>query len=272
MATKQVLKQKVKKKWYPLYGPALFGNQLIGESYLEGSAALKGRFVSANLSTITNDMKKQNITVKLRVSKVVEGKGQTEIIGMQLVQGFVKRLVRRGRTKVDDSFVAKTKDGQLVRVKPLILTNTNCVTSTASQVRMQARALLLERLSMSGFVNAVQDILNFRLQKDIKEQLNKIHPIKSVDIRVFSRETVRGAVPEAELILMPEEQVQQAKEERKASQADDDYSEDDDDEPAAEEGSGAEGESGGEPSEDEPADGESPDEEEPSEGEEKKQD
>ena len=47
-----------------------------------------------------------------------------------------------------------------------------------------------------------------------KESLNKIHPIRSVDIRAFTRETVRGDVPEAELDVLPEEvEVPAAKEE-----------------------------------------------------------
>lgn len=217
MASKKpVLKQKTKKKkWFPLYAPALFGGQLIGETHVESSEQVKGKFINTNLSTITNDMKKQNTAVKLRVSKIVEGKGQTEIIGMSLVQSFVKRLVRRGRSKVDDSFTAKTKDGQLVRVKPLVLTNTTCVASTASQLRLETRRLLKEKVASTGFVNSVQDILTFKMQKSIKDALQKIHPIRSVDVRVFERELVRGKVPEADLDLIPEEEVKEEQAEEK---------------------------------------------------------
>lgn len=206
MASKKtIVKQKVKKKkWYPIYAPAIFGSKLIGESYVESVDELKGKFISSNLSTIMNDMKKQNITMKFRVSKVVEGKGQTEIIGLQQVQSFVKRLVRRGRSKVDDSFTATTKDEQLVRIKPLIITNTKCVRSTASQLRLETRKLIAEKLAKTGFINTVQEILGFRLQKEIKAKLNKIHPIRSIDIRVFAREAIRGIIPEADLELLPE--------------------------------------------------------------------
>lgn len=222
-AKKQTLKTKTKKKkWFPLYAPTIFGGQLIGETYVESAETVKGKFINANLSTISNDMKKQNITVRLRVNKIVEGKGQTEVIGMQQVQGFVKRLVRRGRTKVDDSFLAKTKDGQVVRIKPLIITNTLCVASTSSQIRMEVRKVLIERVAKLGFVNMVQDILNFKVQKDLKNMLNKIHPIRSVDIRVFNREIVRGTVPEAELTLLPVEEEVEVVEEKKKVKADDD--------------------------------------------------
>lgn len=226
-AKKPVLKQKTKKKkWFPMYAPALFGGQLIGESHVESSEQLKGKFINTSLATITNDMKKQNIAIKLRVSKVVEGKGQTEIISLSLVQSFVKRLVRRGRTKVDDSFTVKTKDGQLVRIKPLVLTNTTCVSSTASQIRLEVRKLLKEQVGRTGFINTVQDILTFKLQKTIKERIQKIHPVRSVDIRELSREIVRGNVPEVELELMPEEEVKEEEPATKDAQDVDETEED----------------------------------------------
>lgn len=216
---KPVLKQKTKKKkWFPLYAPKLFGSQLIGESHVETSEQLKGKYINTSLATITNDMKKQNITVKLRVNKIVEGRGQTEIIGMSLVQSFVKRLVRRGRSKIDDSFTVKTKDGQLIRIKPIVLTNTTCVASTASQIRLETRRLLKEHVANSGFMNIVQEILMFKLQKSIKEPLQKIHPVRSVDIRVFEREIIRGTVPEANLELIPEEEVKKEKVEEKTEE------------------------------------------------------
>lgn len=234
-AKKQTLKTKTKKKkWSPIYAPAVFGGQLIGESYVDSAESMKGKYINANLSTISNDMKKQNITVRLRVNKIVEGKGQTEVIGMQQVQGFVKRLVRRGRTKVDDSFLAKTKDGQLVRVKPLIITNTLCVASTASQIRMEVRKVLQERIAKTGFVNTIQDVLSFKIQKDLKNMLNKVHPIRSVDVRSFSRELVRGTVPEAELELIAEEEVE-AKEETKVEETTKDVKDEAKEEPEAKE-------------------------------------
>ena len=228
---KQVTKQKAKKKWFPVYAPQVFGGQLIGESNVFAAEQMKGKFINANLSTIVSDMKKQNIQVKLRVSKVVDGKGQTEVIGMQLVQSFVKRLVRRGRSKIDDSFVSKSKEGQLVRVKPMVITNSTCPASTATQIRLETKKLLTQRLQKTGFVNMIQDILSLKLQKELKEKLVKIHPIRSVDIRVFSREAVRGIVPEADLELLPEEEEEQAEasQEKDAQEGDADEEAVDDD-------------------------------------------
>jgi len=186
---KQVLAQKKKKKkWYPIYAPKIFNNQLIGESLVASPEDLKGKYINANLSTITNDMKKQKINIKLKVTSVKDGKGHADVIGLQLIQTFVKRLIRRGRTKIDDSFTAKTKEGIKVRIKPLIITNTNCVRSTASQIRMEARKQLKETISKQPFITSVEDIINGKIQRSLKEQLSKIFPLRSVDIRVFTQE------------------------------------------------------------------------------------
>ena len=217
MASKKpILKQKTKKKWFPIYAPAVFGSKLIGESHVENSDLLQGKHINMNLSTITGDMKKQNVMVKLRVNKIADGQGQTEVIAMHLVQSFLKRLVRRGRTKVEDSFTAKSKDGQLVRIKPLVITTTNCVSSTASDIRREAKQWLKEHLKKTGFVNMVDEILAFKVQKALKDHLKKVHPIRSVDIRAFKREPIRGKVPEAELDMLPEEEAEQEKAEEAA--------------------------------------------------------
>ncbi len=197
---KQVLKQKQKKKkWYPIYGPKLFGNQLIGECPVLSAEDMKGKYINANLSTIINNMKRQNMSITLRVKSVQDGKGFTEIIGLELVQGFVKRLVRRNRTKVDDSFVAKTKEGTLVRVKPIVMTNSNCLRSTATQLRAATKKFLTERIASQTFIENIDDILSFRVQKNAKEVLSKIFPIRSVDIRVFTREVIRGKRSETDV-------------------------------------------------------------------------
>ncbi|MFP4524636.1 MAG: hypothetical protein ACLFO2_05015 [Candidatus Woesearchaeota archaeon] len=220
MASKKpILKQKTKKKkWFPIYAPAVFGSKLIGESHVENSDLLQGKHINMNLSTITGDMKKQNVMVKLRVNKVADGQGQTEVIGMHLVQSFLKRLVRRGRTKVEDSFTTKSKDGQFVRIKPLVITTTNCVSSTASDIRRETKQWLKQHLKETGFVNMVDEILTFKVQKALKDHLKKVHPIRSVDIRAFKREPIRGKVPEAELDMLPEEEAEQEKAEEAAKE------------------------------------------------------
>lgn len=195
MASRQVLKQKKKKKWFPIYSPKTFNNQLIGESYVLESSAMDGKFMKVNLSSLTKNMKKQNVSLRLRVNQVSDNKAYTEIIGMHIVQGFVKRLVRRGRSKIDDSFLAKSKEGALIRVKPLVITTNNCVQSTSKQLRAMTKEFLRERISSQPFTTTVEGIFSYKLQKELKEKLTKVFPIRSVDIRVFEREPVRGIIP-----------------------------------------------------------------------------
>ncbi len=202
---KQSVKQKKKKKWFPIIAPKIFGESVIGESYVDSSEALMGKYVTANLSTVTNDMKNQNINIRFRVTSVKEGKGYSEVVDFRLIQSFVKRLVRRGRTKVDDSFIARTKDGIRVRVKPLVITKNRCVGSIATKIRLTTRDFLKKKISEQSFVQSVQDILAGKFQKELKPLLNKIYPIKSVDVRSFGREGLRGEFQQAKEIDEPEE-------------------------------------------------------------------
>ena len=116
---KKVVAKKVKRKrWYTVLAPALFGEKILGESYVAEPANLVGKFLSLNLMNVTGDPKKQNINAKFKVVKVADGKGHTELQSFNLLPSSVKRIVRRGRDKITDSFLCVTSDKRLVRVKP----------------------------------------------------------------------------------------------------------------------------------------------------------
>src|SRR5262245_19272457 len=115
MAKKQDAQLKVrKKKWVQIVAPKLFREVVIGEVPLYEAEQLKGRRMTVNMMTLTNNPKNQSISVKIIVSEIKEGKGHTELTGFETMPGSLKRIVRRGRTKIEDSFVVQTADKKLV--------------------------------------------------------------------------------------------------------------------------------------------------------------
>lgn len=172
-----------KKKWFPIYAPKSFGEVMLGESYVGEAEELNGKYITSNLSTITKSMRKQSVNVQFKVTSVVEGKGQTETVGYSLVNAAVKRLVRRGRDKISDSFLAKTKDKKILRFKPIIITNNHGTKSVQSALRLEARRLIREY----AFTKTVDEIFNevsdSKIQKSIKDSCGKIFPVRGVDLK-----------------------------------------------------------------------------------------
>lgn len=209
MAVKNVsTKKRAKKNWVSIYAPDVFNKAFLGESYVYGKEDLIGKPLNLNLATFSNDMKKQNMNILFKVANVHEGKGQAEIMGLVLSQSYIKRLVRRGKNKVEDSFLAKTSDGKTIRVKPVIITNARTHQSVISKLRLEARTLVKRILKKSTLDQFIKDLTDLKIQKELKEKLQKVYPLRYFDIRQVSTEKDRGLVEEV-LDEEPEKEAQE---------------------------------------------------------------
>lgn len=201
---KNTIIKKGKKKWAPIYAPAIFGEVLLGESYVFETTDLQGKYLTANLSTITKNMRKQTANVQFKVVKIEEGKGKTEIIGYSMVISALKRLVRRGRDKIADSFICKTNDKKIVRVKPLLITGNYTTKMIQSACRLETRRVVREFAVANTVEAIIQSIVDGKLQKIIKDALRKIYPIKSIDIRMAKLvENTKIVVTDKEVVSEP---------------------------------------------------------------------
>ncbi|KYK26838.1 hypothetical protein AYK26_04600 [Euryarchaeota archaeon SM23-78] len=183
---KQVAKPKVrKKKWYPILAPKLFKEMVIGEVHLYDSNNMLNRSLTANMMNLTGNPRNQHINVMLRISEVKDGKGLTQVLGFEMMPSSVKRIVRKGRTKISDSVIVATSDNKKVRIKPLLITNTTVNKSAANSIRLTVRNQIAYLVSKLSYEKLVQEIMMFKLQKHLGSTAAKIAPIKNSEIRGF---------------------------------------------------------------------------------------
>lgn len=180
--------RKGKRRWYPILAPKIFESQPIGETFVFETEQIEGKHMTVNLMTLTGNPKKQNMNVFLKVTEVKEGTAHTMTRGIEMQQSSTRRMVRRGRSKIADSFPVKTKKGQRVRIKPLIMTRNRCDAATQSAIRQKARELIRETFKKYSFDTVVNDIVHNRLQRYLKDQLSAVFPIRSADIRYLRYE------------------------------------------------------------------------------------
>lgn len=186
MAPKKQTKTKVKKKkWVPVLAPKLFNNVVLGETHISDDAQLATKNVTLNLSTVTNDIRKQNYLVRFDVTHVKEGKAHTMLIGLNMTPSGLKRQVRRGRTKVEDSFLTKLKTGQVVRVKPVVVTVNRCSKPARTDIRLAIREKLKQVLANATLDSFVQEVLENKIQRVLKDVAGKHHPTRSADVRAI---------------------------------------------------------------------------------------
>lgn len=228
MAKKKAAKVIGKKKiWVELIAPALFNSQPIGESYVYESSQVLGKSVSVNMSYLTGNHKKQSIAIVLKVVGIREGKGITEITGYKIAPSSARRMMRRSKSKIDDSFVCVTADGMKVRVKPIVVSRSGANNPVMTAMRAALRNTVSSAALKSSYQNFMADIVSYKIQKDMFDTAKKIFPVAVCEIRwAFitpdSAKGMKAEVPAAAEASAPEsaagEQEVQAEEETPAEE------------------------------------------------------
>lgn len=185
--TQTIRSRKAKKIWCQVVAPKLFGNQVLGKSYVYEAEQLIGKPLKANLMNLTGDIKSQNINIGFRVLGVKNGQGMADIWSYTIIPAHVKRMVRRKRDKIEDSFILETKDDIKIRVKPLLLTLNKSSAAVRSDIRKTVKDSLARTFKSLTLEEVVRLILMRKIQNTLKKELNKVAPMKSCDIRILER-------------------------------------------------------------------------------------
>ncbi|MFC1648854.1 hypothetical protein ACFL1B_05330, partial [Nanoarchaeota archaeon] len=202
-----------KKRWCQIIGPKLFQGSVLGEVYVGDPAELKGRGFNVNMMNITGDPKKQNINIHFKIDKVHESNAHTYATGFNMTPGSIRRFVRRGRDRVDDSFTTKTLDGLNIRVKPMVITNGNTTKPVQSKMRLTARKVLKEIIAKYPYNNLLYAVLSAEIQRELKTKLGKIYPVRNFEVRAVK--LLDDKVPEEMTMEKPKEEKKEEPKEEK---------------------------------------------------------
>lgn len=192
MAEAKTLKMK-RKKWYTILAPGLFRQMEIGEILLDDVRKAVGRVVTANLMELTNDVKKQNMNMKFIIRNIEGERLLTETIGYEVIPASIKRMVRRGRERVDSSIVCVTADNKRIRVKTFLLSRSMITGSVKSSLLRHLNDSLIKSIRKLSYDNLIEELVSHKLQKTMHSQLSKIYPLKACEIRMLKMEKERRA-------------------------------------------------------------------------------
>ncbi len=176
-----------KKRWFQISAPKLFDETMLGEIPAYEPEELIGKSLAVNMMFLTNDPKKQSFRMSFRIVGVDESKTITEISEYVMLPSQVRRLVRRGKTRMDESVVLETKDGVRARFKPLALTRGVTTSSVVKSLRKKLLASFSKMVQSAPFEDVVRDIITGKLQSSIRAEMSKIHPMVIIEIRAIKR-------------------------------------------------------------------------------------
>ncbi len=182
---KQTSRVKINKKaWVRIVAPASFGQQEIGETYVESTETMIGRKVNVNLRELTGNVKDQSAYASFRMVKAEGNTLHTEPVGYSLTPSYVKRLVRKCTSRLDDYFEFTTKAGEKVVAKTIMVTRSKVQRSVQKALRVKLKEVLQQELRGTDFTSFVSMLVSGKIRK-LLTSLNKITPLRECAIRVL---------------------------------------------------------------------------------------
>jgi len=176
-------KEGKKKHWVKIVAPAEFGNKIIGETICSEAKNVIGRTLKINVFSITGDFKKQNTHLAFVVKDVKDNQASTELYRYYVSLSHLKRMVRKAKNKIDDSFIVDTKDKTKIKVKPVMLTKQKTSRSVLTSLRKHSREIIGNYSKVNSFSNFIRDIISNKVQVITKKELKKVYPLSLYEIK-----------------------------------------------------------------------------------------
>jgi small subunit ribosomal protein S3Ae len=212
MASKKQGTPKIrKKKWLTLIAPKLFNEQAMGETPTYEDETVIGIHLVKSLMDLTRDVRKQTIKVRFKVREVINENAFTDFIGYELLPSSLRRMVRRGKDKVEDRFSVVTKDNLIVVIKPILITNSKTNASVLTRLRKGAQQAYAQHAKKITFSALSSDVVTGKLQRAVREKLTKIYPVRISEVKLLRLVGTKAELDKEEEVLQGK--VEEVKEE-----------------------------------------------------------
>ncbi len=173
----------MRKEWYDIVAPDLFGNEVVAQTPAEEEDLLDGRTVKVNLKDLMPTSKKYYMDVYLQVTDVEGSTAQTIVAGHDTSREYISKMVGRRSNRLDYVGDVTTKDGQDVRVKIVATTIRKTKSAKISRLRERIADIVEDAAEDQSFNDFMEAIFQDELQEQIKEDVKEIYPLRDLEIR-----------------------------------------------------------------------------------------
>ncbi len=170
------------KSWYSVIAPKIFDERKIGDVLALEDANVMDRIVIANLGELTGELPHGYTRVHLKVKEIKGKTAYTALVGHELIRSYLRTIVRRRMSLVDDVVVVQTKDGINTSVKSAVVTANKISGATRIAIRKVVEEFLREAAAKKTYDQLMQEVLFKKLSSEIYKKVKVIAPIKRVEI------------------------------------------------------------------------------------------
>ena len=115
------------KTWYDIHSPPYFGEAYLCAVPCSDSDKMIGRVVEKTLYELTDDFAQQHLKLFFKITDVKGNTCSTMFHGHEYSREYLRGLVRRRSSRIDDILNVTTKDGYKVRVSIVVLSAQNAL-------------------------------------------------------------------------------------------------------------------------------------------------
>lgn len=172
----------IKKIWYDILAPAMFGSAVIGQTLAAEPKQLVGRALKMALPDVGIDSRKFFIKLDLRVDSVDGTKAITKLVGHDCMAERISRMVQRHSRRVDCIQDVQAKDAK-IRVKTVLIIPHRVGTSIKDAARAKLKETVAQLVSNMTLEEFMRSVIEDKLQSAIRAASQKIYPTGIVEIR-----------------------------------------------------------------------------------------
>ncbi|MGV8152414.1 MAG: hypothetical protein ACP5OG_04995 [Candidatus Nanoarchaeia archaeon] len=132
---------------------------------------------------LTRQLKGKSVEAVIQV-KVKDGEASAYPKKITLMSYFIRRMIRKRISYVEDSFLAKTQES-LVKIKPFLITRKRVSRAVRKTLRNLTKNWLEDYLAERTDEEIFAEIFSNRLQKPLSLKLKKTYPLSLCEIRVI---------------------------------------------------------------------------------------
>jgi len=187
------------KKWVNVYAPESFNNIPVAYVPITDDENAKGRVVEVTLFDILKgDPSQHQYKMYFQIDGVKENRATSIFKRYEYSKEFLRSLVRRGSSKINFIIDAKTKDGNIFRIKVIVLTHRQLNTSRKHALRLIAKDVIEKSVPEMTIDQFVQATCYGKINSDIMAAAKKLIRIRHVGLEKVK--LVRTAAAETVLL------------------------------------------------------------------------
>ncbi len=171
-----------KKKWFTLVAPKSFDKKPLGETPAEKSKILIGRIVKKTVDELTGQRKQRHITANFKVTEIRELNALTEIVGFEINNSYLRRMIRRRISKIETVVTGTTKDGKTLRVKAVAVSARHIEKTKEKSIRKIMTDELLSEIAKKTLEQLLQEMIFGLTSIELMKKAKEVSMLKRLEI------------------------------------------------------------------------------------------